>query len=44
LTILAKISATLACSIRWKTLSFKRHCARFTGTHTYARSHSSPHA
>jgi len=34
----------LFCSIRWKTLSFKRHCAIFTGTHRYACSLSSPHA
>jgi len=27
---------TLTCSIRWKTLSSKRHCARFAGTHRYA--------
>jgi len=32
--------ATLFCSIKWKTLSFKRHCTRFTGSHTYACSHS----
>jgi len=25
-------------------LSFKRHCTRFTGSHRYACSHSSPHA
>jgi len=24
--------------------SFKRHCTRFTGSHRYACSHSSPHA
>jgi len=36
--------ATLFCSIRWKTLSFKRHCAGFTGSHRHASSHSNPHA
>jgi len=27
-----------------KTLSFKRHCTRFTGSRRYACSYSSPHA
>jgi len=36
--------ATLFCSIRWKILPFKRHYARFIGTHRYACFQSRPHA